>query len=103
MFRKKKPKISEERMNRALGKKPEQGETSRAPREAAWATCRVSWGGGQGDAGIVLDISDTGARVRFNHRPSLPQFVHLDIASQSISVEAEVVRIDGTDIGLRFV
>ncbi|MEO0467089.1 MAG: PilZ domain-containing protein [Pseudomonadota bacterium] len=102
MFGKKKPKISKDRYKLALGDKEEPDTRARAPRESAWATCRLTWSGGPGDQGVLLDISQTGARVRFNHRPGLPQFVRLDINTMSVSVDAEVVRVDGVDVGLRF-
>ena len=75
---------------------------NRAHREAAWATCRVNWPGGA-DSGVLLDVSDTGARVRFNHRPSLPQFVTLQVNVLSLTKNCEVVRTDGVDVGLKFV
>jgi len=101
MFRKKKPVISQDRLKRVLGETPDDKERQRAPRESAWATCRLTWAGGS-DSGVLLDISDTGARVRFNHRPSLPRIVELHVSVQSLSVKAEVVRTDGVDVGLRF-
>lgn len=107
MFGKKKTSIPKDRLNRVIGRTEDEAPNAepasqpRAVRETAWATCRLTWTGGS-DSGVLLDISKTGARVRFNHRPSLPAVVRLHVNAQSIKVDAEVVRVDDVDVGLRF-
>jgi len=50
-----------------------------------------------------MDISDTGARVRFFHRGVMPDTVRIIAPRLRLNRRARVVRRDETDIGLQFI
>jgi len=77
--------------------------TRRHTREDAWAVCRVHLGQDAFREGIVLDLSEGGARVRFRTRGSLPPRVRLSCPRLNVNREASVVWQDVFDAGLQFV
>lgn len=104
MFRKKNaPKISIDRIQSVLKAGAGPVKRPRAEREGTWADCELHWYGAGGVNGVLMDVSDTGARVRFVHRGALPGRVRLTCARLKLNRTAEVVRRDGTDVGLKFV
>lgn len=75
----------------------------RYKRKDAWAVCRVHLGEDAFREGIILDLSDGGARVRFRSRGSLPAYVRLSCSRLGVNREAYVVWQDVFDAGLQFV
>lgn len=76
----------------------------RSERTATWVDCEINWEGGlSGANGILMDISDTGARVRFFHRGFMPVEVRIIAPRLRLNRRARVVRRDETDIGLKFI
>ena len=111
MFGKKKP-VSTDRLQAALGRRefgppapPEimHGRNERSQREGTWSACRLVWLPSGWADGIILDLSSTGARVRFRGRLTLPQQVRLVSAKLNLDRTAKLVRRDGYDIALHFV
>jgi len=105
MFRKKKtsPAISADRIRAVLGEGTKIVYHPRKERAATWADCEISWdGSGGGEQGILMDISESGARVRFAHRGVMPKRVRIAVPRLGLKRLAEVVRVDETDVGLRF-
>ncbi|MEM0986401.1 MAG: PilZ domain-containing protein [Pseudomonadota bacterium] len=104
MFGRKKPTVSTERI--AAVSKPRQSvrpRQHRAKRAASWAECQLIWPPNGGVFGVVMDISETGARVRFKYRQATPPIVTLVCPKLKLRRAVEVVRQDGTDVGLRFI
>lgn len=104
MFGKKKSKlqISTDRIQSAI-KQAVPAKRPRSERESTWAECELSWFGTSGVDGILMDLSETGARVRFVHRSAIPRRVRLVAPRLKVDREAEVVRRDDSDVGLRFI
>ena len=75
----------------------------RSERSPRWAECAVTYPGGYQREGVVLDMSVTGARVRFRTQSSMPQWVLINIAKLNIEQRAEVVWQTDHECGLRFV
>ncbi len=106
MFRKKKPSatISSDRIRAALSGTTRLTLRPRSERAATWADCEICWDGSlRGENGILMDISDTGARVRFFHRGIMPEEVRIIVPRLGLNRRASVVRRDETDIGLHFI
>jgi len=103
MFRKKKssPAISPDRVRAVVGEGDTLSYHPRKERAATWADCEISWDGGS-EHGILMDVSETGARVRFAHRGILPRHVRIAVPRLGLKRPVEVVRVDGSDVGLRF-
>ena len=52
--------------------------------------------------GVALDVSDTGARIRFHTSESMPPRIRLKIPKLKIDRSADVVWHKGIDVGVRF-
>ena len=52
--------------------------------------------------GVALDVSDTGARLRFHTSESMPTRIRLKIPKMKVDCEADVVWHKGIDVGVRF-
>ena len=52
--------------------------------------------------GVALDVSDTGARIRFHTSESMPPRIRLKIPKMKIDCQADVVWHKGIDVGVRF-
>lgn len=52
--------------------------------------------------GVALDVSDTGARLRFHTSESMPPRIRLKIPKMKIDCAADVVWHKGIDVGVRF-
>lgn len=72
-------------------------------RERTFAQCSITTDYGYTVSGIVIDISDTGARIRFRHHYRLAQHVTLKASRLGLKQRCEVVWQFGSDVGLRFV
>jgi len=106
MFRKKSssPVIPAERIRAVVSGSAKLSVRRRSERAAIWVDCEISWAGSlRGENGILMDISDTGARVRFFHRGVMPDTVRIIAPRLRLNRRARVVRRDETDIGLQFI
>lgn len=107
-FGKKPPPISQERLSAALrtsapndlAKATRRGP--RANRESTWATCVLVWEPKGREEGVCVDISATGARIRFRNKVMVPARFHFVSAKLGINTPAEFVRQDGNDVAIRF-
>lgn len=110
MFGRKKNDISS-LIGRAI--KPASTAPARAPkrpqeyrhtvRTNTWQQCVLSSDSGYRVAGIVLDHSHTGARVRFRSHEMLPECVTIIVAGLQIKAQARVVWQDKGDAGLMYI
>ena len=108
VFGKKPPAVSQERLSAALRTTVPNEQiksTRRAPRanrESTWATCVLVWEPKGREEGVCIDISATGARLRFHHKVMLPARFHFVSAKLGINAPAEFIRQDGNDVAIRF-
>lgn len=80
-----------------------------APPEHRWAdrtgTYKIAtlvYPSGYTRKGVVIDMSASGARVRFSQRASLPETVTLKIEGVPGARQAQIVWQEAMDAGLRF-
>jgi hypothetical protein len=102
---KRKPVISSERIDFACrqGQAPATTpQKRRAERDDAYVECLVSTGGRHAEKGVIVDISETGARIRFNHRSTLPETVRLKALRLKLDRPAQVIWRDFNEVGLKF-
>ena len=52
--------------------------------------------------GVALDVSDSGARLRFHTSESMPSRIRLKIPKLKVDCLADVVWHKGVDVGVRF-
>lgn len=74
----------------------------KAPRKGAWCVCSVKAINSESREGVILDVSATGARVRFDRRGTLPQQVTIKAGRIGLRRNARVVWQDLYDAGLEF-
>jgi len=72
-------------------------------RAATWNQCTICTTEQYAFSAILLDYTETGARVRFRSHDILPAQVELKVAALGMSAKAEVVWQDKGDAGLRFI
>ena len=109
-FGKKPSPISKERLEAALrngvpSDNAQPTRTRRLPRsdrQSTWATCVLVWEPKGREEGVCVDISGTGARIRFSHKVFLPSRFHFVSSKLGINSPAEFVRQDGYDVAIRF-
>ena len=104
MFRRK-TRVSSERIDFAMGPDRTGKAPSRKPRavrDDTYVECAVSTGPGHLERGIVVDVSETGARIRFYSRWTLPGRVRISAPRLGLDREAEVVWQDFNEAGLKF-
>lgn len=110
MFRKRKSSLSlgqiQKRLNDA-GHRPleNDGETfnrRKSKRLKAWAVCTLVWPPNGRARGVCVNYSETGARIRFSHRVTLPPHFVLVSARMGFNHECELVRQEGFDISVQF-
>lgn len=75
----------------------------RAPRKGLWCVCSIYTEGGAVREGIILDVSKTGARIRFRSRGTLPDIVRLKASRIGLNRFARVVWQTSFDAGLDFI
>jgi len=75
----------------------------RAQREPCFADCQVWYAGSVSIAGVIIDRSASGVRVRFHHRHALPERVRISCPRLDIDRMARVVRRLDFDIGMQFI
>lgn len=112
MFGKKLPSIGKSRIERALSSsQPVPVNPSMAPknqgkrksaRKETWAPCRLTWPPNGRADGICIDVSGTGAQIRFSHRIIVPDHLRLASARLNLNCNCEIVRQDGFDASVRF-
>lgn len=110
MFGKKPPPVSKERLSAATRTPAPSDQPAaqlirrrpRADRQSTWATCVLVWEPQGREEGVCIDISETGARIRFRNKVFLPAEFHFVSSKLGLNVRAEAVRQDGYDISIRF-
>ena len=75
----------------------------RGPRKGVWCVCSIETRGGEVREGVIIDVSKTGARIRFRSRGTLPQVVRIKASRIGLSRFARVVWQSEFDAGLEFV
>ncbi|MCR9271011.1 MAG: PilZ domain-containing protein [Henriciella sp.] len=78
-------------------------ENRRGPRKGLWCVCSVFSEAGEVREGIILDVSKTGARIRFRSRGSLPRVVKIKASRIGLNRYARVVWQSTFDAGLEFI
>ncbi len=74
----------------------------RADRQNAFLEAYVVTEFGYKRQGVALDVSETGARLRFHTSESMPPRIRLRIPKKKIDCLADVVWHKGIDVGVRF-
>lgn len=78
-------------------------ENRRAPRKGVWCVCNIYSQSGAVREGIILDVSASGARIRFRNRGTLPPIVKIKASRIGLNRFARVVWQTAFDAGLEFV
>ena len=74
----------------------------RAARSNAFMEVYVITEYGYKRQGVALDVSDSGARLRFHTSESMPPRIRLKIPKMKVDCIADVVWHKGVDVGVRF-
>ena len=74
----------------------------RRPRKGVWCVCTVYTKTRAAREGIILDVSQSGARVRFRNRGRLPHTVKIKASRMGLNRYARVVWQTTFDAGLEF-
>ncbi|MEM6665481.1 MAG: PilZ domain-containing protein [Pseudomonadota bacterium] len=77
-------------------------ELRRTERQGAYRVVTVTYPSGYIRKGVIVDLSATGARIRFSQRGELPDRVTLRIEGLSGNKEADMVWQEAYDAGVRF-
>lgn len=75
----------------------------RSARKELWCECSLTAQGAELREGVILDISQRGARVRFRRRGSLPDIVQIRAARIGLNRTARVAWQTVFDAGLEFI
>ena len=75
----------------------------RGPRKDLWCVCSVETKGGEVREGVIVDISKTGARIRFRTRGRLPGVVRIKASRIGLKRFAKVIWQSPFDAGIEFV
>ena len=78
-------------------------DNRRVSRKDLWCVCVVETKGGEIREGVIIDVSKTGARVRFRSRGKLPRIVRVKASRIGLKRFARVVWQSAFDAGLQFV
>ena len=73
-----------------------------APRRDTFADMKLQTSSGRDLKGIVLDVSQTGARLRFVAADSLTEMVRIDVPRLNLRKRARVRWKTRTDVGVEF-
>ena len=103
-----KVKVDLERASSSTSKKPMQvlrprSDNRRMPRKGVWCVCTVYSEGGAQREGIILDVSKSGARIRFRSRGTLPEIVKIKASRIGLNRFARVAWQSTFDAGLEFI
>lgn len=52
--------------------------------------------------GVCIDVSETGALIRFRHKNVMPAHLRLSCPRLNLNCDCEIVRQDGLDVSVRF-
>ena len=74
-----------------------------APRKGVWCVCQVMTRDGAIREGIILDVSKTGARIRFRDRGELPNIIKIKASRIGLHRFARVVWQRSPDAGIEFI
>jgi len=106
VFGKRRRHIPAGRMAQAIGALQDAGASFRIAtirqRKAQWAPCTLFWEPGGHLRGVCIDISDTGARIRFIGRPHLPKELRLVSAQLGLNRACRLVRSDAQEAAFQF-
>ena len=112
MFGKKPPKIEKSQIERALGSSqpvPAQAalvsrniDKRKSLRRKIWAPCRLTWMPNGSADGMCVDVSDTGALIRFGNKHVVPARLRLSCPRFNLNCDCEIIRQDGLDVSVRF-
>ena len=72
-------------------------------RKATWAICVLTWKPKGRARGICIDVSETGARIRFRNKVVPPQAFQFVSPKLGLNVPARFVRQDGFDVSIEFI
>lgn len=75
----------------------------RGARKGIWCVCSVFTEGGAAREGIILDVSKTGARIRFRNRGTLPSIIKIKASRIGLNRFARVVWQSTFDAGIEFI
>lgn len=75
----------------------------RGDRKDLWCICSVETKGGEVREGVIVDISNSGARIRFRSRGMLPRVVRIKASRIGLKRFARVIWQSAFDAGLEFV
>jgi len=75
----------------------------RGPRKDLWCVCAVETKGGETREGVIVDISKTGARIRFRSRGRLPGVIRIKASRIGLKRFARVIWQSAFDAGIEFV
>lgn len=85
-----------------MAKKPPAAKKDRATRQGAYKLGEIDCLDGEKLGCLLLDLSNTGARVKMNWATALPRVVRLFIPSSGIARNAKVCWQIGAETGLEF-
>lgn len=112
MFGKKPPKIEKAQIARALGSSrpvpahaaqvSRNTEKRKSPRRKIWAPCRLTWMPNGSADGMCVDLSETGALIRFRNKHVVPANLRLFCPRLNVNCDCKVVRQEGLDLSVRF-
>lgn len=112
IFGKKPPKIEKSQIERALASSrlvpAHAAQASRitdkrkSPRRKIWAPCRLTWMPHGSADGMCVDVSETGALIRFRNKHVVPSHLRLSCPRLNLNCDCEIVRLDGLDVSVRF-
>jgi len=80
-------------------------ERRKTPRDDRWCICYVhthEFGQDVIHEAILLDVSDSGARIRCRHRSLFPDALRLRAPRLGLDISAQKVWQDGFDTGMAF-
>lgn len=78
-------------------------EQRRALRKGTWCVCQIMTREGAVREGVILDVSQTGARIRFRDRGELPRIVKIKASRIGLHRFARVVWQRTPDAGIEFI
>ena len=81
---------------------PVQSKHPRAPRAETWAVVTAKFQTGEIREGVVVNLSKTGARIRFHTRSAVPGKMIIKCPRYRIHRPARLVWQAGFDIGVQF-
>ena len=77
-------------------------KTFRSDRQNSFLEVYVVTEFGYKRQGVAIDVSETGARLRFHTSESMPPRIRLKIPKMKLDCMADVVWHKGIDVGVRF-